>query len=244
MTKFRAASALTIAASLIFIPAPGFAAIDPIYGTDPELDQACSDLQKPSDESGYTSYAIDIVNGTPSSVTVDDGPTVTVGIGAVSTVFGNYNGAHVNGQSVNIHAYGDKVTSYAGGATETTPTKTTTTVTRSAGCHVHKLTEGNDQDPLHEGYNVAPAGLQTDEPVSATTTTVTYGTRTTTIPGPWIDLANTVYGGQFVICISPGRNPGAWRGQNGYVNQIDGKSCSRAWYDTLGSTPSVSVPAT
>ncbi len=219
-----------------------FAAVDTFYGTDPELDQQCSDLQKPADNSGYTSFADNIqVTGTSSS-TVDLGVVSTVGIGTPTTTFTNFRDAHVNGQSVNIHAYGDKTVSYPGGALVTYQTQTTTVETRSAQCHVHKPTSGGtqDDDPGHPGYQIAPNGLQTDEPVSATTTTVTLGTRTETIPGPWIDPNASAIGGQVVICISPGRVPGNWRNQNGYTGNLG--TCSRAWYDTLGSTPSVSLP--
>jgi hypothetical protein len=119
-------------------------------------------------------------------------------------------------------------------------TQTTTTVTRTGQCHVHKPTNGNANDPDHAGYQIAPNGLQTPEPVSATTTTVTLGTRTEAIPGPWVDPNASATNTQVVICISPGRVPGTWRNQNGYTGNLG--TCSRAWYDTLGSTPSVSLP--
>jgi hypothetical protein len=242
MKKFSLYSATILAA--LTMSTGAHAAVDGIYGIDPVLDQQCSDLQRPSDNSGYTSFAENIQVTNDSSETIDTGILSTVGIGPATTTFTNFYGAHVNGQSVNIHAYGDKTVTYAGGALVTYSTQTTRTVTRSGKCHVHKVTEGQtqDDDPGHPGYQIAPRGLQTDEPVSATTVTVTTGTRTVTIPGPWIDPNASVIGGQVVICISPGRNPGAWRNQNGYMGNLG--TCSRAWYDMLGSTPSVSVPAT
>lgn len=220
-----------------------FAAVDTIYGTDPELDQACDDLLNPSDKSGYTTFAIDISNTSDSTVTEDIGGPTYAGIGTPTTSWVFINGsAHVNGQSVNIFANGNSTVTYPLGATATYQTKTTHTITRSGTCHVHKPTEGNDNDGLHPGYTTAPPGLQPTDPVTATEETVTYGTRTVNIPGPWVDPNASVTGGQVVICISPGKVPGTWRGQNGYTNQL-GRTCSTTWYNELGSTPSVSVPA-
>jgi hypothetical protein len=111
---------------------------------------------------------------------------------------------------------------------------------------VHKPTNGNSpSDTLHEDF-IAPPGLQ-GLTASSTTTTQTAGTRSSSLSGPWIDPNASVYGGEFVICISPSTtttkgNPGAWRGQNGYVSQINGKTCSTAWHDLLGSSVSVSLP--
>jgi len=220
------------------LPGTAYAAVDPSFG----LDQACSDLQKPADSSGFTSLAIDIQTvGTPTVVTELLGLISVVGIGPATTTFANFTDAHVNGQSVNIHAFADKTVVYAGGALETYQTKVTTTTTRQGTCHVHKPTNGNPDDPLHEGYDIAPPGQQTTQPVTATSTEVTFSTTTVEIPGPWTD-PNGSGNEQVVICISPGRNPGAWRAQNGYDGSLG--TCSRSWYDTLGSTPSVSVPAT
>ena len=116
-------------------------------------------------------------------------------------------------------------------------------MTRSSTCHVHKPTEGANQEEIHPGYQIAPNGLQTDGTVSVDSVTTEPGFRVVNFAGPWTDPSASIIGGEFVICNSPGRNPGAWRGQNGYVSQIAGKTCSTAWYNLLGSTPSVSVPA-
>ncbi|MEO6580364.1 MAG: hypothetical protein ABIN83_04355, partial [Sphingomicrobium sp.] len=137
-----------MATTLLAMPTPSFAAIDTL-GTNPVLDQQCDDQLNPNDNSGFTTYAI--VTGVPSvtSSTVDTGPTTYVGIGA-ATVTQTYRDAHVNGKSVNIHAYGDRVTTYADAA-GTTPTLTTVTTTVTAGCHVHKPTNGNSpSDTLHD----------------------------------------------------------------------------------------------
>jgi hypothetical protein len=221
---------------------PDFAAsvsVPPITGDDPGLDAQCAALLNPSTSSGFTSIAVDVVEAVTSSVTVDLGLVSTVGIGPVTSVWSGFRGAHVNGQSVNIHAYGDYKVSYAGGAVQTYNTQTTTVYTKSGNCHTHKPTNGNTSDTLHPGYQIAPAGLQGGV-VTSTRTVVTTGTRTVNIPGPWIDPNSSLQGAQVVICISPGRVPGNWRNQNGYNGSLG--TCSRAWYDTLGSTPSVSLP--
>ena len=120
-----------VAAFALLSPALAHAAVDPVYGgEDPDLDQACSDIQKPDDNSGFVSYAENITSSS-SSVTVDTGIVSDVGIGPSIFTIGNYRNAHVNGQSVNIHAYGDKVTTYLGGHTVTYSTKTTTTTTHA-----------------------------------------------------------------------------------------------------------------
>jgi len=245
MTKFRTIGIFATAAALIAVPAPSFAEVDPIYGgADPELDQKCSELQKPDGNSGFVSFADNVQTGQPVVVVTQTGPAVSAGIGPATVgAITNYRDAHVNGQSVNIHAYGDRETVYAGGHSETTPILTTTTVTRSSTCHVHKTTEGANQEEIHPGYQIAPSGLQTDGTVSVETVTAVPGVQVVNFPGPWTDPAASIVGGQFVICNSPGKNPGAWRGQNGYTNQIGGKTCSTTWYTSLGSTPSVSVPA-
>jgi hypothetical protein len=232
-------STAAVAAALLAMPAPGFAAVDTIFGTNPVLDNLCNDQLNPNDNSDFTTYAI--VTGTPviTSVTVDNGPTTYAGIGPSTTVL-TYRNAHVNGQSVNIHAYGDRVTSHVGGATATTPTKTTVTTTVNAGCHVHKPTNGNSpSDTLHQDY-MSPPGLQLN-PVSSSSTDITYGTRSETLAGPWIDPNATAYNIEFVICISPTKNPGVWRGQNGYISQL-GRTCSTAWHDSLGLSVSNSLP--
>jgi hypothetical protein len=232
------AFALVVGAAL---PSTAFAAVDPIYGTDPMLDQACSDLQKPADNSGFTSFAENIQVVDTSTTTEQLGLLSIVGVGPSVTSYSNFSSARVNGQSVNIHALADKTVTYAGGAIATYQTKVTTTTVRQGTCHVHKQTEGNANDEDHPGYQIAPIGLQTTEPVQATSTEVTYGTTTVTIPGPWTD-PNATGNEQVVICISPGKKPGEWRNQNGYNGSLG--TCSRAWYDTLGSTPSVSLPGT
>jgi hypothetical protein len=242
MKRFTVACA-TIAIAAAALPGTAFAAVDTVYGTDPVLDQKCDELLQANDNSGFTTYAVDIHDISSSSVSEDVGPPTITGIGTPTSVFSNFHGAHVNGQSVNIFAYGDYVVTYAAGALATYQTKITTTTTRQGTCHVHKPTPGADNDPLHPGFGVAPPGQQITTPVTATTVTETYGTRTETIPGPWVDPNASSTGGEVVICNSPGRNPGTWRGQNGYTNQIDGRTCSTTWYNELGSTPSVSVPA-
>jgi len=220
------------------------AAIDPIYGNlDSELDEACDALLNPADNSGFVTFAWEINSHTSPTSTVDDGIISTVGIGTPTQTIGNYTDAHVNGQSVNIHAYGDKVTTYPGRLV-TYRTKITTVTTTTGKCHVHKETKGANQEDIHPGYMIAPGGLQGEDEVSRTSTEITYGTRTETISGSWVDPNTSEYGAEFVICISPSKPPpkGTWRGQNGYTNQL-GQVCSTAWHDSLGlSQPTASLP--
>ncbi len=236
-----AAHAAIILVTSTAIPGIAHAGVDPIYGTDPVLDQACSDLQKPADSSGFVSFADNIQPTGSNSVTETLGLISVTGSGTPQTTWSGFNNAHVNGQSVNIHAYGTVSVVYPA-SIETYETKVTTTTTRSSTCHVHKLDAGAPQDSPHPGYSIAPSGLQTTQAVTATDTVVTYGTTDVTVTGPWTDPNASSTGDQVVICISPGKKPGNWRNQNGYDDSLG--ICSRAWYDTLGSTPSVSLPAT
>ncbi len=243
MSKLLLRTALA-ATCLAGISAAAFAAVDTTFGTEPVLDQLCSDLQKPSDESGFTSMAVDVDVTSTQSAPVDFGIISTVGIGTPTYTISNYRDARVNGQSVNIHALVDKAATYKDGALVTVKTVITVTTTRSASCHVHKPNPGNADDPLHADYQVAPPGLQTDDRVSESYIGYIFGTRTYTIPGPWVDPNGTITGEQAVICISPAQPPpkGTWRGQNGYTNQL-GRTCSTAWHNELGSSqPTASLP--
>ena len=224
--------------------------IDPMYGTNPDLDKACADALNANGHSGFRTFAENVTTMVGSPVTVDDGPTTTTGIGMVVFTMTGYRDAHVNGQSVNIHAFADLTATYPDGALESTPTKTTVTTTLTGRCHVHKATNGAMQEAIHPGFQIAPPGQQVDDDVTATTTMTTFGTRTNPIPGPFVDPTQTRMGSEFVICISPSAIikkgvPGVWRGQNGYVSQL-GRSCSTAWYNELNpaGTPSASLPAT
>lgn len=247
MSKIRKGSMLLATASLFVLPAPSLAAVDTNFGTNPDADAACDVAMNPDDKSDFTTYAISVSGGTTSSVTTDNGPTVTAGVGTPTTTVSNYDRAHQNGQSVNIHAYADRLVTYAS-ALATTPTKTVTTTTYDVGCHTHKPFQngGNDNDEHQLGgetvrYN-APRGLESHTTTIQSEVT-TYGSRTATVAGPWIDPTTSQYGVQMVICISPTKNPGTWRGANGYLSQL-GRPCSTSWFNELGSTPSVSVPGT
>lgn len=228
------------AAALVAFPSTVMAQV---VGDDPALDAQCVTLLKPNANSGFTTLAINVDSQVISIVTQDTGIISTVGIGTPVLSYTGFQNARVNGKSVNIHADATFTSVYPGGALVTYATKITTTTEHSGECHVHKQVNGTGtgDDVLHPGYQVAPPGLQNDARVSYTTMEMTTGTRTATIPGPWTD-PNGGGTSQVVICISPGRNPGAWRNQNGYTGSLG--TCSRAWYDSLGSTPSVSVPTT
>ncbi|WP_125964208.1 hypothetical protein [Sphingomonas koreensis] len=236
--KVRMTHAALICAAFAAFPSAAFA-----QSEYPELDAKCTELLKPGTSSDFTAMAIN-VQSSETTTTEDLGLISIVGIGPATSTYSGFTSPRVNGQSVNIHALANLTVTYAAGALATYQTKITTTTTLTGQCHVHKPTPGNvqDDDPLHPGYSIAPPGLQIDDPVTSTSTSVTYGTRTETIPGPWTDPNASQGGAQVVICISPGKVPGNWRPQNGYDGSLG--TCSRAWYDTLGSTPSVSLPAT
>lgn len=245
MNIVRKGSVLLATASLLMLPAPSFAAIDPIYGTGSEADIACDAVLNANDNSGFTTYALtDTVGSTSAGVTVDDpnGVITEVGTGTPTTTYTDFDNARQNGQSVNIHADAKKTVVYPG-SIRTIPTITTVTVTHNVTCHVHKLTNGNDQDELHAGYNIAPPGLNAQ--VGSATyedEDITFGTRTETSNVPYIDPNASSDSAQVVICISPGKKPGDWRAQNGYDGSLG--TCSRAFYDSIpASTPSVSVPS-
>jgi hypothetical protein len=245
MSIVRKGSVLLATASLLLLPAPSFAAIDTDFGgLYPDGDIACDDVLRANDNSGFTTYALtDDIGSTSGPVTIDDpnGVVTVVGIGTPTTTYSEFKNARQNGQSVNIHADAKKTVVYPGSQT-TIPTITTVKTTHNVTCHVHKLTNGNDKDELHEGYNIAPPGLNAQVgSASYETTETTHGTRTETSNLPYIDPNASSDSAQVVICISPGKVPGTWRAQNGYDGSLG--TCSRAFYDSIpATTPSVSVP--
>ena len=243
------------AISLSSFTTPAFAAVDMTFGSHPALDAACNDLLPPSDQSGFTTYALGVTSNT-SEETVDVGPEYIVPIGPSTTIVsGIYpKSEHLNGGSPNIFGNADKTVVYPGGAEKRRNTQTTKTTRESAtGCHVHKPGAGAsevDHDNLHANFN-APPGLQKYVPASVVTSVeVINGYRVVeVIPGPYTDPTQSEIGAQVLICISPSTStkrgaPGDWVGKNGYTG------CSRALYDSLASKfdpnapPTNSLPAT
>lgn len=251
---FYAVGAALVASS---IPYQASAAVDPLFGgTYPALDLECDALLNPSDNSGFTTYALvdPAFPGTSVVVTeetIDTGIISVVGYGTPSTSGISFLSAHVNGLSPNIWGVGGLTVTYpAQKVTYSTLTTTTTKVT--AVCHVHKPTEGTvqDDDPLHPGYKIAPGGLNRDY-VTQTTVTTTTGTREEIVNEPWVDPEATTLNKNLLICISPGPSKGSaggtWRTKHGYINGSlgPGSTCSTEWYYTLQSTnpiPSESLP--
>ena len=217
------------------------ATVDPVFGATTEpgisLDAECSLILKPAAASGFVTFAEDFATSVSSETTARTLLSVE-GAGAYTDTVA-FSGARVNGQSVNIHADRTTTRTYAE-SLETYEETVVTTTTTSASCHVHKESNGNDSDPAHAGYDVPPPGLQSDGRVSVSTTEESTRIVTVRVPGPYVD-PNFSGTAQVVICNSPLRNPGTWRSQNGYTSQL-GRTCSTAWYNELGSTPSVSVP--
>lgn len=209
----------------------------------PELSEICADAQKPNVKSGFSSVAINVDEGARRQTTVDDpnGTPSTVGNGTpvIEKLFAR---AHVNGQSVNIHADITEKATYAS-STTTIPTIVTTITETTFDCHVHKAVNGNGtgDDEEHSGFNLSPNGLQRGLSVETSRSTAP-SIRTTPGPAPFVVFFRDGEAG--VICISPSKPTpkGTWRGQNGYTNQL-GRECSTAWHNELGSSqPTASLP--
>jgi len=233
MAQDEALQDLTAAAA----PAPADEFVDPY----PELSAMCAEIQKPNTNSGFSSVAINVLEGQTSTSEVDDpnGIATTVGNGT-PTIAKTFENAHVNGKSVNIHADITEIATFAT-STTTIPTLVTTTVSTSFDCHVHKMVNGmgTGDDAFHPGFNEAPQGLQRGLSVETSSSTLP-GSRQEPGPSPFVVML--MDGEEGVICISPTKNPGTWRNANGYKGNLG--TCSRAWHDSLGlSQPTASIPA-
>jgi hypothetical protein len=242
-------AASTAALALSGFATPAYAAIDPTYGGEsPDLDAACNALLNPDDSSKFTTYAYDVDERTDVVRTLDS--SVTTPEGMATTTLGDFKRAHVNGQSVNIHADRDVTVTYLDGTKTVKTFKVVTTKVATGTCHVHKTNVGTpNPDSLgHEGY-ISPGGLNggppsQDAPVDLSGEPVTtFETETTFDDTDFVDL-NASGTKEFVICISPSQPPpkGTWKGQNGYISQL-GRTCSTIWHDELGSSqPTASLP--
>jgi hypothetical protein len=230
--------------------APAFAELPPFVDPNPELSSHC--VLKPNPESGFEAVAINVsTSGGGAPVTVDvPGGTVTVTPDGVGTPTTTITGpAHRHGQSPNIFGFITTVIHY-NSSTRHIPTMTTTPgQTTSFDCHVHKYTGGTvqDDDPLHPGYKIAPAGLQSDAQQIHADPVITYGERTEQ-GGPIDVTTQNLEDG--VICISPGTSKGSlggtWRNQNGYNGSLG--TCSTTFFYSLPAPvqtdpiPSQSLP--
>ena len=249
MNYARKSGLLLTAFSLVALPAPVLAEVDMDFAfLGPEADGACDAALNPNENSGFKTYALS-VSSNSTSVTSDDPSqlTTTSGYGIATTTFANFVGAHQNGQSVNIHAYGDRTVVYAQ-TLITVPRKTVTTTTYTASCHTHKPFQngGNDNDVHQLGgvdvkYN-SPNGLQiSHQGTYQTIETAPAAPRTVISEDDFVDPVASQNHVEVVICISPGKVPGSWRYANNYNGNLG--NCPTLWTQIHASTPSVSVPA-
>jgi hypothetical protein len=227
-----------------FVGPPEEAVYDDPY---PDLSAICAAEQKPNVASGFRSVAINVLeNQTVTSDPYDDPDLThrtTTGNGTPTRIR-TFDTAHVNGQSVNIHAYLAEIDRYATSTTSIPRFYDVTTAT-TFDCHIHKAVPGkgtgDDLLPGHEGFNLSPFGLKTGLSV-LTGGTQTFSTTPRTIAGPSPFDVTVRAREEVVICISPTKNPGTWRNANNYAGELG--ACSRTWHDSLGlSQPTASIPA-
>ena len=132
-----------------------------------------------------------------------------------TSVFAGNATRHRHGGSPNIFGSFTITSVYSGGTSETLNTYSQTT-TYTYGCHTFKEA-GN-------GNLIEPPGLQIPVGLTVEDTNVTR-TETVTVNNPNTTVVTT---GDGVICISPNKNPGTWRNQNGYTGE-----CSTALFNSL-----------
>jgi hypothetical protein len=218
--KLLAATALVISS---FSPA----LITPAFAVTPEaqadMQQFCLDALTPNDpNSEFQTEPTGVTEATgaefeQSSVVISSTPG---GVLLSQTSVYNNGSQHRHGGSPNIFG-GFTVTSvYTGGSSETLVTYAQTT-TYTFGCRVWKVVEGNGNIIEPNGLQI-PYGVTVDETLVTRTETVSVNNPNTT----------EVTAGDGVICISPTKNPGTWRKQNGYTGD-----CSTALFYSLAGIP-------
>jgi hypothetical protein len=220
-TRFLAATALVISSFSPVLVTPAFA-VTPEAQAD--LQTACEDLLRPNDpNSEYQTEPTGVTEVTGAEF-LSNSQVLSSTPGGVllsQTSVYNANSQHRHGGSPNIFG-GFTVTSvYTGGSSETLNTYSATT-TYTYGCRVWK-TVGPDNDHV-----VQPPGLQVDYGQTLDETLVTR-TETVTVNNP---NTTAITAGDGVICISPTKNPGTWRNQNGYTG-----ICSTALFNSLAGIP-------
>lgn len=225
-TKLLAATALVVSS---FSPA----LITPAFAVTPEalagLQTACEDALRPNDPNSEFQTEPTGVTEVTGAEFLSDSQVLSSTPGGVllsqSSVY-NANSQHRHGGSPNIFG-GFTVTSvYTGGSSVTQNTYSQTT-TYTFGCRVWK-TVGPDNDHVVEPGGLQIPGAQHPDLLTLDETLVT---RTDTVT---VNLPNTtaITAGDGVICISPTKNPGTWRNQNGYTGV-----CSTALFYSLAGIP-------
>ena len=218
-TRFLTATALVISS---FAPALTTPALAVTPEAQADLQAHCEDLLRPNDpNSEFQTEPTGVTEATGAEF-LSDSQVISSTPGGVllsqSSVY-NANSQHRHGGSPNIFG-GFTVTSvYTGGSSETLNTYSQTT-TYTFGCRVWK--------EVGNGNIIEPPGLQIDYGQTLDETLVTR-TETVTVNNPNV---TEVTAGDGVICISPTKNPGTWRKQNGYTGD-----CSTALFYSLAGIP-------
>lgn len=218
-TRFLVATALVVSSFSPVLTAPAFAVTPEAQA---EMQQYCEDILQPNDPNSEFQTE-------PTGATESTGAEFLQGSVVVSSTPGgvllsqtsvfNNGSQHRHGGSPNIFG-GFTVTSvYTGGSSETLNTYAQTT-TYTFGCRVWK-----EPQP---GHVIEPNGLQTPYGQTVDETLVTR-TETVTVNNP---NTTAITQGDGVICISPNRNPGTWRKQNGYTGE-----CSTTLFYSLAGIP-------
>lgn len=214
-TRLLTATALVISSFSPIMVTPAFAITSDAQAN---LQQICEDALNPNDPNSEFQTE-------PSSVSELTGPEFLQDSQVLSSTPGgvlisqtsvyNPNSQHRHGGSPNIFGGFTVTSTYTGGSSETLNTYAQTT-TYTFGCRVWKTT-GN-------GGTIEPNGLQIPFGLTYDDTVVTR-TETVTVNNPNTTSSTT---GDGVICISPTKNPGTWRNQNGYTG-----TCSTALFNSL-----------
>jgi hypothetical protein len=209
-----------LAATSLSVPAAPAFAVTPEAQAD--LQSACEDLLKPNDPNSDFQTEPTGVTEVTGSEFLSNSQVLSSTPGGVllsqSSVY-NANSQHRHGGSPNIFG-GFTITSvYTGGSSETQNTYSATT-TYTFGCRVWK--------EVGNGNTIEPPGLQIDYGQTLDETLVTR-TETVTVNNP---NTTVVTAGDGVICISPNKNPGTWRNQNGYTGP-----CNTTLFYSLAGIP-------
>jgi hypothetical protein len=217
--KFLAATALVVASFSPALITPAFA-ITPQAQAD--LQAFCENALRPNDpNSDFQTEPTGVTEATGAeflqgSVVISSTPG---GVLLSQTSVYNNGSQHRHGGSPNIFGSFTVTSTYTGGSTTSLNTYAQTT-TYTFGCRVWK-----EPQP---GHVIEPAGLQIpygltlDETLVTRTEEVTVNNQNTT----------SVTTGDGVICISPNKNPGVWRNQNGYTG-----TCSTTLFYSLAGIP-------
>ncbi|HET9639445.1 MAG TPA: hypothetical protein VFP12_09590 [Allosphingosinicella sp.] len=217
-TKFLTATALVLSSFSPVLITPAFAVTSEAQA---DLQAACEAFLNPDDAAEFNTEPTSVSEVTGAEFLSDSDVLSSTpgGVLLSQTSVYNANSQHRHGGSPNIFG-GFTVTSvYTGGSSETLNTYSATT-TYTFGCRVWK--------DLPNGNTIEPNGLQIEATQTLDETLVTR-TETVTVNNP---NETVVTAGDGVICISPNKNPGTWRNQNGYTG-----ACNTTLFYSLAGIP-------